>query len=733
MDPRNRPGGGSRYRTGHAVQRRGVAAATVAVSMTLLLGFAALVIDMGMLYSTRAELQRAADSAALSAASRLPGPNGVQAARQAATDSANTNRVLGSAVQLAEQDVVFGRAAFNATGGKYTFTETTLFPNAVRVSLRRSADSPSGAVPLIFARIFGKQTTNVGARAAAVLTPRDIVFVLDLSSSHNDDSSLRAHKKIEIQNREVWEHLKDPDALNPQTDPLGFTSQVNVTSNGDGTSKVTIEMTSDGSNGTSALSHVTFGLPSGAWASAGATAVSSEGYPVEVGVDPTTGVGGVKFDETNLGEDGQVQTQTFEFSIPDMYLTEMVVGTKAGSGADISTSYQLAPGPLCGNMNQWGDAVTGPSWECTTDPGLIYLPRSKDWSLTTGYLNQTLMAKGYAGYNAAELTAINTKADSYDGTTSDYQRRVGVALGLLRWKSGKPGGQAGGNGDNRIDSNEVVTLVPYPSKDSNPDTASKDVGGTWNAYIDYVTKSNSSMCTYNGQDYFGDSDLRYRYGLKTWIDYLQEDQEATTQSPGLAGVPSQPMGAVADAVKVCLDIIKELDGDDYVGMASYGTYGYGPQEKPNHMSWLVDDEEVVRSRVDLLQPGMWTSSTNIAQGIDKGVKVLFDSPQARTNAAKVMLLLTDGIANMTRVNPGSANETQAAKDTRAAAADARARGVQIYTISVGALAQVDLMEEVAAIGGGEHKHAEGGISTYEQELKEIFEDLGGKRPVILFE
>lgn len=732
MVPRHGPGGGNGKRSGHAVHRRGAAAVSVAVGMTVLLGFSALVIDMGMLYNTRAELQRAADAAALSAASRLPGPNGMTAARQAAIDTCGTNRVLGAAVGLAEQDVVFGRAALSEATGKYTFTETQLFPNAVRVRLRRTANSPSGSVPLIFAKIFGKNTADVSARAGAVLTPRDISFVLDLSSSHNDDSSLRAHKKINIQNREVWEHLKDPDALNPKTDTLGFTTQVSVTGNGNGTSKISIQVTSDGSNKTSALSHVTFGLPQGAWASAGATATSSGGYPVEVGTDPTTGLGGVKFDETTLGENGQVQTQTFEFSVPDEYLTEMVIGTKAGKGADTSSTYQLAPGPLLGNMNRWGSAVTGPSWNCTSDPGLVYLPRSNKWTtVSSDYVNQKIMAGGYAGYNAAEMTAILDKAKSYDGTTSDYRRRVAVALGLLRWKSGKPGGQAGGDGDDRIEANEVETLVPYPDDASNPATASKEVGGSWDAYIDYVTKSNSSMCTYNGRDYFGDSDLRYRYGLKTWIDYLQEDQEGDSQSPGLAGVPSQPMGAVSDAVKTCLDIIKDLDGDDQVGMASYGTYGYGPQEKPNHMSWLVDDVEVIRERVGLLQPGMWTSNTNIAQGIDKGVGVLFNSPEARANAAKVMLLLTDGIANTTR--SGYSSTSQAAADTKTAASEARARGVQIYTISVGALADYTLMEEVAAIGGGEHKHAEGDIESYEQGLKDIFEDLGGKRPVILFE
>jgi len=697
--------------------------------MAVLMGFSALVIDMGMLYNTRAELQRSADAAAISAASRLSGTTVWEEIREAAQEAADANRVLGAGVELESSDVVLGRAALPAPDSKYDFTPTLHFPNAVRVTLRRSSDSPSGPVPLFFARIFGRNWSNVSAQATAVLTPRDVVFVLDLSASHNDDSSLRAYKQINIDNREVWKHLKDP--LTAQTDSLGFQSQVSVTSNGNGTSTVTVDLTSDGSNATSALSHVTFGLPPGAWAMAAATAASSGGYPIETGVDPTTGVGGLKFDESALGEDGQVETDTFEFTVPDEFLREMVVATKAGKNADVSISHNLAPGPLLGNMNNWGTSVTGPGWQFASDPGLARLARNSSWTLSSASVSQTLQAKGFAAYNSAEMAAINSS--SYDGTTADYRRRVQVALGLARWKSGKSGGQPGGNGDNRIDANEFELLVPYPNKASNPATGSKKVGGSWDGFVDYVASSSSSMCKYDGKDFFGDAGLRYRFGLKTWVDYLQETQTGSSKSPGLDGAPTQPMGAVADAVKACLEIVHELEGDDLAGIASYGTVGYGPQEKPNQMSWLVDDVSVLRDRVEVLQAGMWTTNTNIAQGIDRGVDVLFDSPSARPNAAKVMLLLTDGIANQTRANPSVWDETNAARDTRLAAEDARARGVQIYTVSVGINADKGLMQEVAQIGGGEHRHAEGSIDQYERDLKKIFEDLGGKRPVVLIE
>ncbi len=720
-------------------RRRGAVVAQVAIALTFLMGIAALVVDMGMIYSTRAELQRTADSAAIAAANRLTDwshGSALDAARRAAQEAANANKVLGSALELEETDVVFGRAALNDNTGKYSFTETQQFPNSVRVRVRRTSDSKNGGVPTFFANIFGIQQVSIGARAAAVLTPRDIAFVMDLSSSHNDDSQLRAYKLTQINNRPVWEHLKDWDAaLTPRTDSMGFKSKVKVVSNADGTSTVTVDLTSDGSSSTKALSHITFGLPAGAQALAQSTATSGENYAVSTGTDPTTGISGLKFDGTTLGESGQVQTESFSFTMQDQYLesTMMTVATKAGTGVDKSVQYNLAPGPLLGNMKTWGTSVTGPGWDFAGDAGLLRLAKGSAWSLSSSTVSDNLQTRGLGTYTAAEMSVINSS--SADSNTASYRRRVRVALGLDRWKSGKSGGQAGGDGDNVMEANEIESLVPYPSSATNAVTGSKKVGGSWDAFIDYVINSGSTMATYDPSNYYyGDAGLRYRFGLKTWIDYLQEMQEGTAASPGLNGAPTQPMGAVSDAVKASLDIIESLEGDDMAGTAGYGNVGYGPGDKPSNLSWLTNDFANVRSQVSGLQAGMWTSNTNLAQGIDKGKAVLLSSPQQRKNAAKVMLLLTDGQPNYSR-SGSSVSTSKAAADAKAAATDARGSNpsIQIFTISVGASADQQLMQDIAEIGGGEHFHAEGSVAQYKAQLDEIFQKLGGKRPVMLIE
>ena len=53
-------------------QRRGAVVAQVAISLTVLAGFAALAIDTGRMFDLRGEMQRSVDASALAGAGRLP-------------------------------------------------------------------------------------------------------------------------------------------------------------------------------------------------------------------------------------------------------------------------------------------------------------------------------------------------------------------------------------------------------------------------------------------------------------------------------------------------------------------------------------------------------------------------------------------------------------------------------------------------------------------------------------
>jgi hypothetical protein len=82
---------------GRGGSEQGSVAITVALSLTVLLGFAALVVDIGLNWATRTSAQTAADSVALAGASSLLSDGGVAAVTTVETF---LNRNVGGLVEL---------------------------------------------------------------------------------------------------------------------------------------------------------------------------------------------------------------------------------------------------------------------------------------------------------------------------------------------------------------------------------------------------------------------------------------------------------------------------------------------------------------------------------------------------------------------------------------------------------------------------------------------------------
>ncbi|MFH0980600.1 MAG: pilus assembly protein TadG-related protein [Planctomycetota bacterium] len=147
---------------------RAVVAVQVAVMMTVLIGFAALAIDVGYLYETKGRLQNAADAAALAGAAALISDDGVDPAASISAVRAYgaLNQAAGQAVSFLIDDIRIGRIddPFDATSPFISVIDDTT--NTVWVTAaRREADG--NGVALFFAAIFGRHTTTVTASAAA--------------------------------------------------------------------------------------------------------------------------------------------------------------------------------------------------------------------------------------------------------------------------------------------------------------------------------------------------------------------------------------------------------------------------------------------------------------------------------------------------------------------------------------------------------------------------------------
>ncbi len=129
------------------------------MSLTVLIGFAAMAIDVGYMYAVQADLQKAADAAALAGASVLPDET---AAVAEALDYAAQN-LPGQGPVLALSAVAAGN--WDAVAEIFVVAGTPV--NAVQVRTRRAEDN-GNPLALFFAGIFGTNQADVSAAATAL-------------------------------------------------------------------------------------------------------------------------------------------------------------------------------------------------------------------------------------------------------------------------------------------------------------------------------------------------------------------------------------------------------------------------------------------------------------------------------------------------------------------------------------------------------------------------------------
>jgi Putative Flp pilus-assembly TadE/G-like len=172
---------------GRGESERGSVAVTVALALTVLLGFAALVVDIGLNWATRTSAQTAADSAALAGASSLLADGGL-AAIGTVENYLNSN--VPKMVELPAD-------AGWATDGNEGNGEVVcwIMPNPVPGPGATCPDgsnalqvtTPPIVVRYAFAGVLGKTTSSIRARAAAGAGPAApnncVLCVLDPDSN----------------------------------------------------------------------------------------------------------------------------------------------------------------------------------------------------------------------------------------------------------------------------------------------------------------------------------------------------------------------------------------------------------------------------------------------------------------------------------------------------------------------------------------------------------------------
>ena len=160
----------------NSARRRGTVVVFTAVSFTVLIGFAALAIDVGYAYAVQAQLQRNADAAALAGAIVLTSDKMLTPSYDPTSDVisevdsyAAMNISGGVAPVIAGSDIIVGFINDLRDPTDRIVPGATPF-NAVQVMVRRE-DNNNGELPLFLASIFG--VSSVPLRAVAIAGVED--------------------------------------------------------------------------------------------------------------------------------------------------------------------------------------------------------------------------------------------------------------------------------------------------------------------------------------------------------------------------------------------------------------------------------------------------------------------------------------------------------------------------------------------------------------------------------
>jgi uncharacterized membrane protein len=172
--------------------RPAAVAPMAALLMTFMVGMLAFSIDVGYMAAVQAELQNAADAAALAAVEQLQSPfvqfyapgqtNQQSIYNTVTTDTKSSSSPIPTAQQYAYYNLAGGvNVSVPAADISFSFYDGTTFsspsltnfPNTVNVTTRRdnTANTP---LSLFFGQIFGVSTVNLTATASATRPPSSV-------------------------------------------------------------------------------------------------------------------------------------------------------------------------------------------------------------------------------------------------------------------------------------------------------------------------------------------------------------------------------------------------------------------------------------------------------------------------------------------------------------------------------------------------------------------------------
>ena len=151
-----------------------------------------------------------------------------------------------------------------------------------------------------------------------------------------------------------------------------------------------------------------------------------------------------------------------------------------------------------------------------------------------------------------------------------------------------------------------------------------------------------------------------------------------------------------------LDELDKTPQLEQVGLATYSNFGTSDVQ-------LTDDYSSILSRLNDITNNFCGGSTAIGRGMIEGIDIVANQGNDRPFAARVMVVLTDGIHNTPTPTTITPEEI---------AVDAAAEDITIFSVTFSDFAEQARMQTVAETGNGQHFHA-----PTSEELVDVFRTI----------
>jgi hypothetical protein len=243
-------------------------------------------------------------------------------------------------------------------------------------------------------------------------------------------------------------------------------------------------------------------------------------------------------------------------------------------------------------------------------------------------------------------------------------------------------------------------------------------GGSWDGYIQYCTSSSSTNLNNTPGGY------RYKFGGMNLVHYWLDKFPANNQVQDLWKCRAEPEYALKDSMAVFMDFVRSVDTEDHVGLVIYDAAdGNAILESP-----LTANLDTITNITNHRQAGHYSSYTNIGAGMQLGRMHL--EQYGRPNACKLIVLMTDGLANWHNGTYDEAGAHQMVMDEANACITDK---FKIMTIALGVSADTTTMWQVAQNTDGKYYNIPGGATyqTMHDQLRAAFKDIADARPMLI--